>query len=108
MVGDRAEVIPLVPTNVSPHDFQASPADVQTLANADVLVKNGLEMEFFLEDVIANAENLDLVLIDSSEGIAVISNEAVEGQSDGKADDHNHDQAEEGHDDEQQRHRCCC
>jgi len=100
VVGDRAEVIPLVPTNVSPHDFQASPADVQTLANADVLVKNGLEMEFFLEDVIANAENLDLVLIDSSEGIAVISNEAVEGQSDGKADDHNHDQAEEGHDDE--------
>ena len=47
VVGDRAEVIPLVPTNVSPHDFQASPADVQTLANADVLVKNGLEMEFF-------------------------------------------------------------
>jgi len=100
VVGDRAEVIPLIPTSVSPHDFQASPADVQALANADVLVKNGLEMEVFLDDLIANAENPDLVMIDSSESIAVISNETVEGQSDGKADDHDHDHAEEDHDDE--------
>jgi len=100
VVGDRAEVIPLIPTSVSPHDFQASPADVQALANADVLVKNGLEMEVFLDDLIANAENPDLVMIDSSESIAVISNKTVEGQSDGKADDHDHDHAEEDHDDE--------
>jgi zinc transport system substrate-binding protein len=93
VVGDRAEVIPLMPTNVDPHDFQASPASVQALVNADVLVKNGLEMEFFLDDLIANAENPDLVMIDSSEGIAVISNEEVEGHSHGKADDHDH-----GHD----------
>ncbi|MBE9113770.1 zinc ABC transporter substrate-binding protein [Nodosilinea sp. LEGE 07298] len=91
VVGDRAEVIPLMPTDVDPHDFQASPADVQALVNADVLVKNGLEMEFFLDDLIANAENSDLVIIDSSEGIAVLANEAVEGHSHGKADDDGHD-----------------
>ncbi len=107
VVGDRAEVISLMPTNVDPHDFQASPADVQALASADVLVKNGLEMEFFLEDLIANAENPALVIIDSSEGVAVLANEEVEGH--GKADghdhshdhdhsyDHNHDHAEAGH-----------
>ena len=99
VVGDRAEVIPLMPTNVDPHDFQASPADVQALANADVLVKNGLEMEFFLDDLIANAENPDLVMIDSSEGITVISNEAVEGHSHDKAEDHGHDHGHShGHD----------
>ena len=91
VVGDRAEVIPLMPTNVDPHDFQASPADVQALVNADVLVKNGLEMEFFLDDLIANAENPDLVMIDSSEGIAVLASEEVEGHSHSKADDHDHD-----------------
>ncbi|NJO12075.1 MAG: zinc ABC transporter solute-binding protein [Leptolyngbyaceae cyanobacterium SL_1_1] len=91
VVGDRAEVILLMPTDVDPHDFQASPADVQALANADVLVKNGLEMEVFLDDLVANAENPDLVTIDSSEGIAVISNETVEGHSDGKANDADHD-----------------
>ena len=103
VVGDRAEVIPLMPTNVDPHDFQASPADVQALANADVLVKNGLEMEAFLDDLIASAENPALVIIDSSEGVAVLSNEAVEGHSAGKAHDHaegeTHDPAEgEAHD----------
>jgi zinc/manganese transport system substrate-binding protein len=91
VVGDRAEVIPLMPTDVDPHTFQASPADVQALVNADVLVKNGLEMEVFLDDLVANAENPDLVIIDSSEGIAVISNETVEGHSDGKANDADHD-----------------
>lgn len=103
VVGDRAEVISLIPTSVSPHDFQASPADVQALANADVLVKNGLEMEAFLDDLIASAENPALVIIDSSEGVAVLSNEAVEGHSAGKAHDHaegeTHDPAEgEAHD----------
>ncbi len=107
VVGDRAEVIPLMPTNVDPHDFQASPGDVQALANADVLVKNGLEMEFFLDDLIANAENPDLVMIDSSEGIAVLANEEEgghsHGHSHGKDDDHghshdhDHDHAEAGH-----------
>ncbi|NMF82327.1 zinc ABC transporter substrate-binding protein [Nodosilinea sp. P-1105] len=95
VVGDRAEVIPLMPTNVDPHDFQARPADVQALANADVLVKNGLEMEFFLDDLIANAENPDLVMIDSSEGIAVLANEDEGGHSHGHShgndDDHGHD-----------------
>lgn len=103
VVGDRAEVIPLMPTNVDPHEFQASPADVQALTNADVLVKNGLEMEVFLDDLIANAENPDLVTINSSQDIAMISNAEVEGHSDGKTDDHNHseeathDHAEAGH-----------
>lgn len=100
VVGDRAEVIPLMPTNADPHDFQASPADVQALADADVLVKNGLEMEVFLEDLIANAENPDLVVVDSSEGVATLSNEAVEGPA-AKADghDHGHEHAEgEAHD----------
>lgn len=91
VVGDRAEVIPLMPTNVDPHDFQASPVDVKNLANSNVLVKNGLEMESFLEGLIANAENPNLTIIDSSNGIATISNEDVEGHSDDKTADHDHD-----------------
>ncbi len=99
VVGDRAEVVPLMPTNVDPHDFQASPAAVQALASADVLVKNGLDMEAFLDDLVTNAENANLVMIDSSQGIATLSNEAVEGHSPGKAEQHDHDHAEgEAHD----------
>jgi zinc transport system substrate-binding protein len=89
VAGDRAEVVQLLPTNVGPHDYQAKPGDAQAIATADVLVKNGLEMEFFLDDMIQNAENADLVVIDSSEGIATLAS----------AGDHGHDHAkEEGHD----------
>ena len=59
VAGDRAEVVQLLPTNVGPHEYQAKPGDAQAIANADVLVKNGLEMEFFLDDMIENAGNAD-------------------------------------------------
>ena len=95
VAGDRAEVIQLLPANVGPHDYQAKPSDVQAIADADVLVKNGLEMEFFLDDLIANAGNADLMVIDTSEGVAVLSNEDVEGHGDEHGDDHGD---EHGHD----------
>ncbi|MBT9317822.1 metal ABC transporter solute-binding protein, Zn/Mn family [Leptothoe spongobia] len=98
VAGDRAEVVQLLPTNVGPHDFQAKPSDIQAVANADVLVKNGLEMEFFLDDMIENAENSDLVTIDSSEEIAAFAGGEEEGHDDHAEEGHD-DHGEEGHDD---------
>jgi zinc/manganese transport system substrate-binding protein len=106
VAGDRAEVTQLLPTNVGPHDYQAKPEDAQRLAEADVLVQNGLEMEEFLEDLVENAGNPDLKIIDSSEGIATISNEDVEGHDHAEGEGHDHaegehvegeEHAEEGH-----------
>jgi zinc transport system substrate-binding protein len=85
VAGDRAEVTQLLPTNVGSHDFQAKPEDAQKLAKADVLVQNGLEMEEFLEDLVKNTGNANLKMIDSSQGIKTIANEAIEG------DDHDQD-----------------
>ena len=90
VVRDRAEVTQLLPTNTGPHDYQAKPTDVQTIANADVLVKNGLELEVFLEDMIANANNPDLVVINTSEGIATIAYEE-DGHDHHNHSDHDHD-----------------
>lgn len=90
VAGDRVEVRQLLPANVGPHEFQARPEDVQRLAEAEVLVQNGLEMEAFLEDLVANASNPDLKIIDSSEGIATIANEAVEGHSYAVGEEHAH------------------
>jgi zinc transport system substrate-binding protein len=95
VAGDRAEVVQLLPTNVGPHDYQAKPGDAQAIATADVLVKNGLEMEFFLDDMILNAENADLVVIDSSEGIATLSSAGDHGHDHAKEDGHDHAEGEE-------------
>lgn len=84
VAGDRAEVTQLLPPNVGPHDYQAKPEDAQKLAKANVLVKNGLGMEGFLGDLVKNAGNPNLKLIDASKGIATLSNEVIEG--------HDHDQ----------------
>lgn len=92
VVGDRADVVQLLPPNVGPHDFQAKPADALAIANADVLVQNGLELEAFLDDLIANANNADLVIIDSSEGIPTIAFQD-EGHSHGAPED-SHDHVE--------------
>lgn len=103
VTGDRAEVIQLLPTNVGPHDYQAKPTDAQAIANADVLVKNGLELEFFLDDLIENAGNPDLVIIDSSEGIATLSSEETDHGHEHTEDEAHadHDHAEEAHAEEE-------
>ena len=72
VAGDCAEVTSLIPPNLGPHDFQATPSDLTDLSGANVLVKNGLEMEEFLDDLIDSADNKDLVVIDSSKGVETI------------------------------------
>jgi len=81
VVGDRANVTYLLSPNVGPHDYQAKPEDVRTLAEADVLVKNGLGIDEYLDGLIENANNPNLKIIDTSEGVQTISNEEVEGQA---------------------------
>ncbi|MEM9976808.1 MAG: zinc ABC transporter substrate-binding protein, partial [Cyanobacteria bacterium P01_D01_bin.2] len=112
VAGDRAEVIQLLPANVGPHDFQAKPGDVQAIANADVLVKNGLELESFLDDMIENAENPELVTVDSSEGVATLASSGDHGHGHGEKaaghDDHGHEDHDhgehEGHDHDEEEH----
>lgn len=90
VAGDRAEVTQLLPTNVGPHDYQAKPEDVQTLARGNVIVKNGLGMEEFLGDLLKNAGNANLKVIDSSKDIQPIANE--------EKHDHDHEKTSEaGH-----------
>ncbi len=93
VAGDRAEVTQLLPSNVGPHDYQAKPQDVQSLAEADVLVENGLGIEDFLDGIIDNAGNPDLILVDSSKGIDVIPL-ADEAHNDNEPDDNESDENE--------------
>jgi zinc transport system substrate-binding protein len=77
VAGDRATVTQLLPANIGPHDYQSKPEDVQKLAQSDVLVQNGLNMESFLTDLVQNAGNAKLKTIDTSQGIPTIANAAT-------------------------------
>ena len=87
VAGDCANVTALIPANLGPHDFQATPSDLTDLSGANVLVKNGLGMEEFLDDLISSADNKDLVVIDSSSGVATIES----AEDDHHGHDHEHD-----------------
>ncbi len=69
VAGDVADVEILVPPGTEVHEYQATPDNVQAIASADVLVKNGLGLEDFLSATVKNAQNAKLKEIDASKGI---------------------------------------
>lgn len=74
VTGDTAQVEILIPPGTEVHDYQATPANAQAIANADILVKNGIGFEEFLEATVANAKNSQLKEIDASAGIKPLDN----------------------------------
>lgn len=103
VAGDRAEVIQLLPLNVSPHDYQAKPEDVQRLTQADLLVKNGLGTETFLDDLLKTAQNSELQEIDTSRGIPTLGEET---DSDSNKKESNHQESHhQEHDHQEHDHQ---
>ena len=77
------------------HDYQLSPEDLKTLSSADIFVVNGAGMEGFLDKVISNEKDLDIV--DSSEGTKLLTADGEEHSHDDE--NHNHDEEETHADD---------
>ncbi|MFI7632013.1 metal ABC transporter substrate-binding protein [Microbispora rosea] len=68
--GDRVSVHQLLRPNVDPHDYEPSPADMQAIAEADVLVKNGVDLERWLDETIS-AAGFDGPVVDASQGVQI-------------------------------------
>ncbi len=97
VAGECAEVTSLIPPNLGPHDFQATPSTLTALSSAKVLVKNGLGMEEFLEDLISSADNKNLVVIDTSSGVETIKAAGGGHHDDDHGDEHHDDDHGHGH-----------
>ena len=69
--GDRVAVTQLLAPNADPHEYELRPQDVQALADADVVVGSGGDVDGWLEDAIGQSgSRADVVtLIDSVETI---------------------------------------
>ena len=78
--GDRVQVTSLLKPGVDAHDYDPSPADIDTLARADLVLKNGVGLEEWLDDTIAGAGYQGQV-VDASQGVRLR-------QVDGEADPH--------------------
>ncbi len=56
IVGDRAAVVALMPIGVDPHDFQPSAGQAAAMAEADLVVANGLGLEEGIDDLLETLE----------------------------------------------------
>jgi zinc/manganese transport system substrate-binding protein/manganese/iron transport system substrate-binding protein len=68
--GDKVKVTQILKPNVDPHDYEPSPADVQAIAQADVVVESGVGLEKWLDQTIQSA-GFHGTLVDSSKGVTV-------------------------------------
>ncbi|MEL6256649.1 MAG: metal ABC transporter substrate-binding protein [Bacteroidota bacterium] len=55
IAGDKAEIISLMPTGGDPHLYDPIPGDAKKIAEADLVLRNGLTLEGWLDELIANS-----------------------------------------------------
>lgn len=78
------------------HDYQLTTNDMRKLEGADVFIMNGGGMESFLDDVMKAYP--DLVVIDASEGIALLGE--IEGHDHAHEETYEHEEDAENHEEE--------
>jgi len=94
VAGEAADVSLLIPPNTEVHDYQATPSNVKAIATANVLVKNGLGLEEFLDNTVKNAQNPQLTQIDASKNIKVLNEISPVVETGTKDHDHDHEHSE--------------
>jgi ABC-type Zn uptake system ZnuABC Zn-binding protein ZnuA len=66
--GDRVRVTSLLKPGIDAHDYEPSPADIDAVARADLVVQNGVGLEEWLDDTIESSGYRGPV-VDASQGV---------------------------------------
>ena len=84
VVGSRAgvDVTCLLPPEVDPHDYHMRPSDMKKIVSADLIIINGLGIEDFLVEILAEGRTKD-TLLESSMGLPLI-------RGDNNGNEHHH------------------
>jgi ABC-type Zn uptake system ZnuABC Zn-binding protein ZnuA len=65
---DRIDLFRLLKPGIDAHDYEPSPADVEAVAGAQLVVENGVGLESWLDDTIASS-GYDGPVVDASQGV---------------------------------------
>ncbi len=88
IVGKDGQVEVLVPPGSGAHEYQATPANAKAVAQADVVVMNGLGFEEFMAGLLKNAGNKRARVIDASRGIKPMGEKQEKHRHGGHAHSH--------------------
>jgi zinc/manganese transport system substrate-binding protein len=78
IAGDAAHVKSLLPSGVGPHEYSLSPGNAKEIADADVILKNGIGLEPWLDNMLLSSgeslrRNGKKFVVDTSIGTEIIN-----------------------------------
>jgi ABC-type Zn uptake system ZnuABC Zn-binding protein ZnuA len=82
--GDRVGVYGVIKPNVDAHDYEPSAKDLDAMRSAQVIVRNGVDLEAWFDDT-ATASGTKATVVDASTGITIRS---ADDQGDDEGDPH--------------------
>jgi ABC-type Zn uptake system ZnuABC Zn-binding protein ZnuA len=86
--GSNTTVTQILQPNVDPHDYELSPADIDAIADADVLVSNGVGLETWLDDAVS-AAGFDGTSVVMADGVALREgSHGHEGEGEAASEEH--------------------
>ncbi|MDO4293784.1 MAG: metal ABC transporter substrate-binding protein [Eubacteriales bacterium] len=84
--GEYAAVSNMVPAGTEPHDWEPAAADMEDLERADLFIYSGAGMEHWAEDVLESLSSQNLIVVEASDGIVLLS----DGEQEEGEDGHDH------------------
>lgn len=73
IVGDRAEVVPLIPVGFNPHAYEPRAEDIRRVGTLGVVVLNGIGHDDFAERMIAASENPSIPVIEANRDVPLLA-----------------------------------
>ncbi|MDG1582360.1 metal ABC transporter substrate-binding protein [Pseudomonas sp. GOM6] len=73
IVGDKAEVVPLIPAGFNPHAYEPRAEDIKRIGTLDVVVLNGIGHDDFADRMIAASEKPGIPVIESNERVPLLA-----------------------------------
>ncbi|MEI2414587.1 zinc ABC transporter substrate-binding protein [Orrella sp. JC864] len=73
IVGDRADVVPLIPVGFNPHAYEPRAEDIKRIGALDVVVLNGIGHDDFADRMIAASENPEVPVIEANAQVPLLA-----------------------------------
>lgn len=71
LVEQKAEVFVIIPNGLDPHEWEPSARDIERINKADLVIQNGLDLEFGLHKTLANAANKGVSFFTASDFVDI-------------------------------------
>jgi len=73
IVGDKAEVVPIIPAGFNPHAYEPRAEDIKRIGTLDAVVLNGIGHDDFADRMIAASDNPDVPVIEANAQVPLLA-----------------------------------